>query len=146
MEILASLGVNQSAVFQFVIFALAFFVMTFGLFTPYAKALHEREERTQGGEAAAEDLQRQTAELRAQFETKARAVNDEIKKIYDQQRSVAQKEFDSIMGAAREQSQTIIDTNRAQVAQQVAEANRKLKEEVPGVAQAMMAKLLSKKA
>lgn len=145
MEMLDSLGLNHTAFFQFAIFAITFFVLTFGLFGPYAKALEERQERTKGGEAASEDLVRQTQELRQQYETKARSINAEIKSIYDENRVQGQKENDRILSATREQAQALLNKTRAQVAAQVSEAQRKLKEDVPGMAQVISAKLLSKK-
>lgn len=146
MEMLDSLGLNHTAYFQFAIFSVTFFVMTFGLFQPYAKALEERQERTKGAAAASDELIRQTTELRQQFEAKARSINGEIKAIYDENRSLAQKENEKILATAREQAQGIVEKARAQVATQVIEAQRKLKDEVPSVAQAIAAKLLSKKA
>lgn len=145
MEILSSLGIDHTALLQFAVFATAFFVMTFGLFGPYAKAFELREERTQGGEAAAEDLVKKTQDLRSEFETKARANSSEIKSIFDAARETAQKEFDHIVSGAREQSQTLVEQARAKVSAQLSEAQRKLKEEVPAIAQAITSKLLSKK-
>lgn len=146
MEMLDSLGLNHTAFFQFAIFAVTFFVLTFGLFNPFAKALEERQERTKGATAASEELTHQTVELRQQFETKARAINAQIKSIYDENRGLGQKENEKIVSTAREQAQGLIEKARTQVQAQVTEAQRKLKEEVPVVAQAISAKLLSKKA
>ncbi len=146
MEMLDSLGLNHTAFLQFAIFSVTFFVMTFGLFTPYAKALAERQERTKGAAAASEELVTQTNELKQQFETKARSISGEIKSIYDENRNLGQKENEKILATAREQAHAIVEKARGQVAIQVTEAQRKLKEEVPVVAQAIAAKLLSKKA
>jgi len=145
MEMLDSLGLNHTAFFQFAIFAVTFFVLTFVLFNPFAKALEERQERTKGATAASEELIQQTNELRQQFETKARSISVEIKSIYDENRSLGQKENEKIIAGAREQAQGLIEKARANVSAQVSEAQRKLKDEVPVVAQAISAKLLSKK-
>ena len=146
MEMLNALGLNHTAFLQFAIFSVTFFVLTFGLFSPFAKALEERQERTKGASAASEDLVNETNSLRQQFETKARSINGEIKSIYDENRSQGVKESEKILTTAREQANSIVEKARASVAAQVAEAQRKLKDEVPVVANAIAAKLLSKKA
>lgn len=146
MEMLNALGLNHTAFLQFAIFSVTFFVLTFGLFSPFAKALEERQERTKGATAASEDLVNETNSLRQQFETKARSINGEIKSIYDENRSQGVKESEKILTTAREQANSIVEKARASVAAQVAEAQRKLKDEVPVVANAIAAKLLSKKA
>ncbi len=146
MEMLNALGLNHTAFLQFAIFSVTFFVLTFGLFSPFAKALEERQERTKGASAASEDLVNETNSLRQQFETKARSINGEIKSIYDENRSQGVKESEKILTTAREQANSIVEKARASVAAQVTEAQRKLKDEVPVVANAIAAKLLSKKA
>ncbi|MBX3019233.1 MAG: ATP synthase F0 subunit B [Bdellovibrionaceae bacterium] len=143
---LNALGLNHTAFLQFAIFSVTFFVLTFGLFSPFAKALEERQERTKGASAASEDLVNETNSLRQQFETKARSINGEIKSIYDENRSQGVKESEKILTTAREQANSIVEKARASVAAQVTEAQRKLKDEVPVVANAIAAKLLSKKA
>lgn len=146
MEMLNALGLNHTAFLQFAIFSVTFFVLTFGLFSPFAKALEERQERTKGAAAASDELVQETHELRQQFEAKARSINGEIKAIYDENRTQGQKEGDKILATAREQANAIVEKARASVAAQVTEAQRKLKDDVPVVANAIAAKLLSKKA
>lgn len=146
MEMLNALGLNHTAFLQFAIFSVTFFILTFGLFSPFAKALEERQERTKGAAAASEELVQETQQLRARFETQARSINAEIKSIYDESRAEGLKESERILSAAREQANGIVEKARANVASQVAEAQRKLKDEVPVVANAIAAKLLSKKA
>lgn len=146
MEMLNALGLNHTAFLQFAIFSVTFFVLTFVLFSPFAKALEERQERTKGAAAASEDLVNETNSLRQQFETQARSINGEIKSIYDENRSQGAKESEKILTTAREQANSIVEKARATVATQVVEAQRKLKDEVPVVANAIAAKLLSKKA
>lgn len=145
MEMLQSLGINQTVFFQFGIFAITFFILTFGLFTPYVHALEERQERTKGGEAASEELVQKTSVLRQEFETKARTISTQIKTIYDEHRAHAQREYDRIVSEARQQANSLLDLARGNIAAQVKDAELKLKGEIPAVANVITSKLLSKK-
>lgn len=144
MEILASLGVNHTFLIQFLIASFAFAVLI-GVFTPYSKAAIEREKRTVGGEAVADDLHKQTSDIRTRYEEKARAISSEIKTIFDAQRAQAQKDYERTAADAQAQAQTLVESTRQSVATQVAAAQVKLREEVPSLAQAIVTKLLSKK-
>lgn len=145
MEILASLGVDHTFFVQFLIASFAFSVLIWGVFTPYNNALTERESRTIGGEAVADDLLKQTQDLRARFEQRARAISGEIKSIFDAQRSEGQKDYDKISLDARTQAQALVESTRKSVAAQITDAQGKLRSEVPALSQAIVSKLLSKK-
>ena len=60
MEIIQQLGINGTALIQFGIFICAFFFLNLYLFTPYYKALEERENRTLGGEDLALEFQKKS--------------------------------------------------------------------------------------
>lgn len=145
MSVLTTLGIDHTIFIQFLIFGAVFFIMTWGVFTPYAKALQERDQRTKGGEGAADLLLKQTAELRTQYETRARKVSSDIKVIYDGFRSEASKEQEKLIASAKSDAQRLVDEAKAKIQTEVALAKTKLKEEIPGLAQLMVSKLLSKK-
>lgn len=145
MDVLTSLGIDHTIFIQFFIFAAAFFIMTWGVFAPYAKALSEREARTKGGEGAADQVLKQTTDLRTQFEIRARKVSGDIKVIYDGFRAEAVKEQEKLVVAAKSDAQRMVDEAKAKIQTEVTQARTKLKEEIPSLSQLMVSKLLSKK-
>lgn len=144
MAILTQLGINQTAFIQFFIFAIAFFSLSLVVFKPYADALHKREEKTKGGEEVAEQMLKQSAELKTQFETKARQVTGEINTIYEAHREQAMKEYNRIVTEARGESQQLVEDTKKQVTLQIAEATSKLKEEIPNIAGLITQRLINK--
>lgn len=146
MSVLTTLGIDHTLFIQFLMFGATFFILTFGLFVPYTKALEERTQKTKGGEEMAGTLAKETEELKSQFETSARKVNSEIKGIFDQFRTEASKENEKIISSARADSTRLIDQAKTKIEQEVTQAKTKLKEDIPGLAQLMVSKLLSKKA
>src|SRR5437868_3934824 len=104
MEIIHQLGINQTALIQFAIFICMFFFLNLYVFTPYYKALEERENRTMGGEDLAIEFQKKSTELHSEYQIKAKEVSKKIKDIYDAHRNDAVKEYDLIVGKARQEA------------------------------------------
>lgn len=144
MEIIQQLGINGTALIQFGIFICIFFFLNLYLFKPYYKALEERENRTLGSEDLALEIQQKTTELSSQYQVKAKSVSQKIKTIYDAQRSDALKEYDTIVGQARQQSAALLESNSQQIAQSIQATAAQLQSETHQVATAITRKLLGK--
>lgn len=144
MAILQALEINSTLFLQFILAAGCFLALSSLVFAPYAEALRERERRTRGGEADAVELTKQAADVRAQYEARAREVNSEMKSIFDSYRDESNKEYENIVSKARGESQKLIEENRKKVAAEISEASKRLKDEVPAVAQAISTRLLRK--
>jgi F0F1-type ATP synthase membrane subunit b/b' len=146
MALLSAFGIDHTILIQFGIFSLAFFTLTFALFKPYTDAFEQRESRTTGGEQAAEETVKKAGELRLVYEARAREVNSEIKKIFDSYREEAHHESQKIISRARSEAQQLLDQTRQRVSLELDGARQKLHDEVPAMAQIIVAKLLAKKA
>lgn len=143
MELLQSLGVNQTVFFQFLIFAIAFFSMMEIAFKPFAKAAQSREDNTKGSIENTGKLQEQKEVLLQQYEAEARKLTSEIKTIFDRNRDQARGEADKTVGNARQESALLIQQTREKVQSQLGEATRKAQDDIPALAQAMVKKLLA---
>jgi F-type H+-transporting ATPase subunit b len=144
MEIIHQLGINQTAIVQFAIFICMFFVLSLYLFTPYYKALEERENRTLGGEDLALEFQKKSTELHSEYQMKAKEVTKKIKDIYDAHRGDAVKEYDVIVGKAREEAGVLLDSNNKKITQAIQSTAATLRTETSSVAMAITQKLLGK--
>lgn len=144
MAILHQLELNQSFFIQLIVFTIAYLALSRFIFTPYAKALEQREQRTKGGEDLAVELHKKADELRAQYESKARQVNGNVKTIFDEYRLEATKECEQIVSRARAESQKLIEAARQRVSLEIGEAQAKIKAEAPVIAQEMTRRLLAK--
>ena len=144
MAILQQLGINFTIFYQLLIFVFGFSFLALVVFKPYAAIISEREKRTKGATEGAVELKKQTNELASRFEVKARQVSEEIKTIFDTYRAEANKEYEIVVGRAREESQKLIEETRTRVTAEVLEAGKKMKEEVPALSRAITQKMLSK--
>ncbi len=105
MAVLQQLGLNSTVTIQFFIFVATLIVLSQIAYGPYAKAHEEREHRTKGGEDLAQELLKQSLDLKSQYESKAKQVNGEIKTIFDQYRDQANREYSEMISKARIESQ-----------------------------------------
>jgi F-type H+-transporting ATPase subunit b len=144
MEIIQQLGINGTALIQFGIFICAFFFLNLYLFTPYYKALEEREKRTLGGEDLAQEFQKKSTELHSEYQTKAKEVTKKIKDIYDAHRTDALKEFDALVGKARTEAAILLEANNQKIAQSIQATAAALRAETTNVSVAITQKLLGK--
>lgn len=143
MNILEQLGVNQTLFLQLGIFVFTILVLSLLVFKPFAEALNLREQKTSGAEDLAAEFQQKTAELHQLYESKARALNDKIRKHFEDSRKLAQEEYEKSVAAAKLEAQHILTSARSQIQKELATAKAGLKDEVPKVASDISKKLLS---
>lgn len=144
MDIFGQLGINTTAAFQFVLFAIALVFLTKVVFGPYAHALEERERRTKGGEELAHEFQSKSVELQSTYETKAREINAEIKSIIDASKAAANKDYEASVSQARNEAEKLVQSNRTKITSAVAQAAAELKSQTNAVAMSITTKLLGK--
>ncbi|WII73029.1 ATP synthase F0 subunit B [Bdellovibrio sp. 22V] len=142
MDIFGQLGINTTAAFQFVLFAIALIFLSKVVFAPYAHALEERQRRTKGGEDLALEFQNKSVELQSEYETKTRELNSQIKGIVDAAKSQANKEYETLVAKARAESEKMVQDNRNKITTAIQSAAADLKSQTNAVAMAITTKLL----
>ena len=143
-SLLTALGVNQSIWIQLACFLVSYVALTELVFKPYMKAHHEREKRTLGGEESAVRIIEEAQALTGNYEKKAREYNSEIKHVYDKKRTEALKEYEAMLGAARENSNSLLEESRKKIATEVEAARKKIAAEIPAVSNAIASRLAGK--
>ncbi|MFP5518376.1 MAG: ATP synthase F0 subunit B [Bdellovibrionia bacterium] len=144
MEILQQIGINHTALFQFVIFTITLIFLSNVVFKPYAKALEQREQKTKGGEDLAVELQKQAAELQKDYEVKVKDLTEKMKNIFETHKSSAQKDSEVLVTAARKQAEQTVEENRKVISTAVSQASNDLKAQTPQVAMMITQKLIGK--
>lgn len=144
MELLKSLGVNSTLWIQLACFIVSYLAFTTLVLKPYMAALREREKRTVGNEETAVRLIEQTNSLHAEYEKKAKAINSEIKGVYDKTRSEAMKDYDQLVSKAREEATGLLEQSRTEISTAIQKARQTVLAEVPAVSTAIASKLAGK--
>jgi F-type H+-transporting ATPase subunit b len=143
-NLLVSLGVNPTLWIQLGIFLVTFLILQFVLFKPYFAAFNERNERTLGQTELAERYITQTRELEEKFAAKASEVNEKYRAVFDQTRTEANKEFDTVIGGARARAKQLIDETRKKIQAEMESARTQLDKEVGTVSQLINSKMIGK--
>ncbi len=142
MDIFGQLGINTTAAFQFVLFAIALTFLSKVVFAPYAHALEERQKRTKGSEDLALEYQTKSIEMQNEYEGKLRDLNSQIKTSVDQAKAEATKDYEALVSKARQESEELVQNNRQKVTASVQQAMADLKSQTSAVAMAITTKLL----
>ncbi len=144
MELLASLGVNETVGLQFIIFICVYFVLSRMVFTPYYNAFVERTRRTVGNTDVAEKLLSDAKNLEQRYQEKARAQNLISKEFFETARKSAQVEYQTIVDDARSKAKIQNDNTLEKIKVEMARVQPQIKNEVQVISQSIVAKLLGK--
>ncbi len=143
-DILTSLGVNHTIFYQLAIFLVVYIFLSQVLFKPYFAAFAQRKERTVGNQDKAESLLEDARRLEEAFASRAKEINDQIRAVYEQEKSQSLKTQEREMLAAREQAKATVEANRARIEDEIDRVQKELNVQAPLVSQAIVAQLLGK--
>ncbi len=142
LDILMALGVNKTVFAQFAIFLIAFIFLKYFIFSPYLAAYEERRRRTMGSAGVAKELQNEIVKLETDFSTQARALNDQIKVVFDEKRALAAKETGAVVSAAQKSAQEKLAAGKKEIQEAYSGAKDQLKAFVPELGQTIKQRLL----
>jgi len=144
LEILRSLGVNETVFPQFGIFIISFLFLKIFIFSPYLAAYEERRKRTVGSQGVALELQQEIDRRESEFSREAREVNEKIKKVFDMKQTQAIKETNAIMADAQLKAQERLNAGKKEVQDAYTAAKDQLKTFVPELGQTIKQRLLER--
>jgi F-type H+-transporting ATPase subunit b len=133
IEILTSLGINNTVFYQFGIFFVAFISMNFIVFKPYLRAYDERVSRTVGGQEKAEQLLSKAAEKEKAYREQAKKLNGEIKEIFSEQNAKAKKETEQILAVAKKEADQKTEKARVELETAVVAARKEMENLIPEI-------------
>ena len=128
LDLLKSLGVNSTIVYQAGIFLVTYLILSQLVFKPYLRAYLERVGRTSGSEDHAGRLLEETKSLEEEFQVKARSINEKFSQIFDRSKSDATKEQDRILGQARQDAGQILEKARLNINEQYQRVEKELQQ------------------
>jgi F-type H+-transporting ATPase subunit b len=139
------IALDISVLYQIIIFVLLWLILSRVLFRPYLELLDERERRTTGARHDSDELEREGARLKAEYEEKiaqARAAGTAAKDAIVQQ---GRQERERLLQQAREEAALTLESARREVQRQLARERGLLATEVAEVARDMVGKILGRR-
>lgn len=144
LGVLDQLKINNSIWLQLACFLVTYFFISNLLIKPYFQAYLNRQSRTVGNqELAIKTAEEAEAEF-AKYQERARAINLEVKNIFDNARKTAVVEQDQLMSTARGTSQKKIDAGRAEIIKETTRARQEILNEVGEISQLIRVKMLGR--
>ena len=138
------ISLDLSVVYQIVLFLVLWFVLSKVLFRPYLNLLEEREGKTTGARQGTADLEREGADLKAQYEERiaqAQAAGGAAKEVILQD---ARRRREQVLSQARQEAAATLEHARRDVASQMARDRQLAAAEAATVARQMASKILGR--
>lgn len=144
LNILRSLGLNETVYPQFAIFIVLFLFLRYLVFNPYLKAYEERRRRTVGSQDVAKEILADIAVREEQYSKEAKDINARIKVIFDEKRTLASKETNAIIAEAQTVAQEKLNKGKKELNDTYSKAKEQLKTFVPELGQTIKQRLLDR--
>lgn len=129
---------------QLGIFFTAFFILKGLVFGPVMKVMDERDAAIFGARREAEEMDKEVAQKKADFEGQLRQIKDEATKERDTQRAEAQKLARALTSQARAENAASLVSARTRLGHEADKARDEAKAQVPELAREIASKLLSR--
>jgi F-type H+-transporting ATPase subunit b len=139
------ISLDISILYQIVIFLVLWLILSKVLFRPYLDLLEEREHQTSGTRHETNELERDGARLKAEYDEKinqARSAGTAARDAIIQQ---ARQERERLLQSAREEAARKLESVRRDVQSQLERERALMAAEVVGVAQEMASKVLGRR-
>lgn len=106
LDLINSLELDQTIVFQFGIFLVGFLFLYYALFKPYNDAAEERYQKTVGSEESAYKYDEEIELLRRKYGNKVKETNLAVKEVFQDTETKAKKEINELLISAQEKYRT----------------------------------------
>ena len=141
-DLLNQLGINSSFLFQFVIFILAYGVLSRFLFKPYLKILEQREKRTLGGQTEVKSLLEEEEKVYRTYKNKLQDLQQQISAFFQKaEHSAKQNCEEKLQTAHKKRQQQLVDLQE-KLKKQLGEEETKTEEEAQKLTAILTSKLI----
>ena len=140
IEILKTLGINETLFIQFIPFFIAYLAMSFLIFKPYLKAYEERLACTTGEEELAGTLLRQAEQKQEEYRTLARKLNTAIVSIFSEFNEKAEKETEELLLETKKDMEKQICQWKKELNISVSQAKKEMEKSIPDLSREIQRK------
>lgn len=142
LQLVQSLGINSTVWTQLGIFLTSFIFLYTIVFRPYFQAHYERHRRTEGGKEDTSQILQSNQVLQAEYERRARDVNDKVRLAFEKAKTEALQEQSNILGRARDSATHQIKLSRDKLEKELQTARQQLSQEIREIGVIVATKLI----
>src|SRR5262249_44819045 len=123
------LSINETALFQWVIFMIAFLILNFGIFRPVLRILEQRKAKTIDEKEAAQKFNEKSKEMRALYEKRMEEARLEGIQKKDALRNSGEKYVEGMLKKTRSETEQSMEVTRGEIDRQSKEAALQLRQQ-----------------
>jgi F-type H+-transporting ATPase subunit b len=138
----AAIDIDITMAFQLLLFLFLLVVFNFLLVQPYLKAVEMRQAGVQGSREDAAEFDGKAEAMLAEYETKMRQARRDASEVRDSLRNQGQQEGNEVLAEARDEVSAKLLEERQRIADEVADAEAKLRERAEAISSVMVKKVL----
>ena len=138
------ISLDISILYQVILFIVLWLILKKLFFQPYLHLLEERERRTTGAQHDSTDLEREGAQLRAEYEQKIAAAQTAAYANRERVLEIARAERESVLGQARQEAAQTLDRARQEIAAAIAAERSLAASEAANIAAVIASKVLGR--
>lgn len=138
------LSVNETALFQWAIFMIAFLILNFGIFRPVLRILEERKAKTVGEKETALKLNEKSQEMRTVYDKKMEEARLEGIRKKDVLRTSGEKYVDDLLKKTRGETESSMEAARGEIDRQSKEAALQLRQQARDLGREIAVKVLER--
>jgi F-type H+-transporting ATPase subunit b len=135
---------NETVVFQWVIFAIAFLILNFGIFRPTLRILDERKNKTTGEKETAQKLNDKSKEMRALYEKRIEDARQEGIRKKDDLRTGGERFVEDLIKRTRAETDQDMESSRTEIERQSKEAALQLRQQARDLGRDIAGKILER--
>ena len=140
-QILHSLGIDSSLLYQLALCMLLYWLLTRYVFSLFFAAHQKRQQQTTGNEDVVASLNQRFEQTSQKYQQLARELNTESHQIFSAQQAQAGRECARILNEAKNKAQLQLERGQARLEQQAHSAQSQLDKEATQLAQPLVQKL-----
>ncbi len=118
MALIKALGLDFTLFYQLAIYLVAYIILYYLIFKPYAQASHERYKRTKAKVDELDQLKKEVEDLQKSYSTKATELNVKVKSIFEKQQQKLALEKQESLNQTKEKNDLRKETTRAELKDQ----------------------------
>ena len=141
-DLLNQLGINSSFLLQFVVFILAYGVLSRFLFKPYLKILEQREKRTLGGQTEVKSLLEEEEKVYRTYKNKLQDLQQQISAFFQKAEHSAKQNCEEKLQTAHKKRQQQLADLQEKLKKQLGEEETKTEEEAQKLTAIITSKLI----
>lgn len=138
------LSINETALFQWAIFMIAFLILNFGIFRPVLRILEERKAKTVGEKETALKLNEKSQEMRTLYDKKMEEARLEGIRKKDVLRTGGEKYVDDLLKKTRGETESSMEAARGEIDRQSKEAALQLRQQARDLGREIAGKILER--